>query len=106
MESKLFKADWLTEEFFNNLGYVKVSDDGQCAKYQSTNKAIKHVISGYNQPLWNGQRTIAFNRQYFVKEGVTQYMHLGIKCDGDTRTLFNGVIQTKEDLLSIIKLVD
>lgn len=112
MKTAIFKADWLTDEFFGELGYILVKHDLneyneiQCSTYHSTPKHIKHKITGHNQSCGHGQRVIQFNREYFVKENAIPHIYFGIRDDGNTRTIFDGVVTSKQDILDIIRLVD
>lgn len=95
--------NWLTPNLLLLLGYELISDDGVYGRYQN--------VAGLNVPghgiMPRGKRLISFNRQYTEGRGenAISYVYLGIKEDGGTRTVFNGVLKNEEELRTILSFV-
>lgn len=96
----------ITIEIINSLGYKQnILGNEDIGYYEFVADwdlgAKKHKIKGYNQPLCNDMRFI----NIYVKD-ENDYIDIGIRCDGKSRNLFNGVIQSVDDLKTIIRLID
>ena len=63
-------------------------------------KAKTRVGTKYEQVLWNSQRIININA-----ESIDEFVHIGIKEDGGTRTSFNGLFRNIEELQTILNCV-
>lgn len=100
MPQDLFQADWILPDAMKELGYKKLSDENspEPEYYKYTNEG--GTISPYYGPMFIGKRYIYFNCGY-----VANKLFVGVREDGDTRTVFNGIIETKDELLFILNSV-
>jgi len=76
-------------------GYYKYVSHGGIAKHREGREC--------EQILWDGKRQIWFNCDYAVNDRA---VYCKIYEDAGTRTVFNGVIETEEQLLMILNLVE
>lgn len=84
---------WTEEQFMKSLQFHLISDDGVYAKYGNDHGLI---CPSYGI-LPKDKRTVYFNRGYDEKQGV----FVGVKEDWDTRTVYNGVVDS-EVLLKLV----
>jgi hypothetical protein len=94
---------YLHTYFMLGNGYKLLYKKGNVLEYISdgTNTAKHNVLKGCSQKLGFGQRIF-----YFIYEKANNITHCVVKCDCGTRTIFNGVITSKKDFLTLIKLLD
>lgn len=97
-----FRPFWVEPDYLDKLGFVLEKDEKGYLKY--TNKpGVEFTDYG---KAWGGKRFIYINTTYcnipLIKENCVA---IGVREDGDTRCVFNGVCFTEQDLLTILKLV-
>ena len=86
--------DLFEKDFIESLWYIVVSDDGVCGKAESKIPRGKKVL------YWNRKGR---NIDYFgnpIEFGV----NFGIGDDGDSRTTFNGIVRTREQIELLLEL--
>lgn len=93
---------WLANEHMSlAYGYIETKNhNGYLAFVSDGNIARKHKRKGFNQLLGQGQRIININTN------ESGYFYIGIKCDGGTRTLFDGICSTEEEFQQLLTLID
>lgn len=84
---------WLTEDYLKELGYYKVSDDGQYGVYENEHWIVKSLTYG-NLP--KSYRKLIFNRD--PKIGV----YLGVRSDWDTRYSIQNVVATNREIFETL----
>jgi hypothetical protein len=105
---KIYAPDWVKPEYLAVLGYkddnhADGADNGYY-KYVSHGGIAKHREGREcEQPLWDGKRQIWFNCSYAVEDKA---VYCKIYEDAGTRTVFNGVIMSAEQLNLILSLVE
>ncbi len=86
---------WFNEDFLKENNFKLIKDDGQYGEAES----IKP----------NGYRTLNFNRAgvsvSYEGDKLEPNIAIGLKLDGGTRHGFNGIIYSKEDFITIAKLI-
>jgi hypothetical protein len=99
------QPEWSKEPYMKKLGYELIRDDGEYAKFANAGGTESN---GYG-PMWKHKRTIYFNRGYTIKrEGELsdfEPIFVGIQEDGDTRTVFNGVVDSEKLFIDILNAV-
>ncbi len=86
------KEDLFDKEFIESLGYKVTRDDGVYGEAQSIRPKGKRIMQ------WNREG----RKMNYFGEPIEYGAYFGIREDGDTRTVFNGIVRTKEQ----IKLLD
>lgn len=97
MAKDIFRPLWTQEEYMLSLGYKLIKDDGIYAKYSNIGGLV--CLSYGVMP--ENKRFIYFNGEYDAKQGV----FCGIREDGDTRSVFNGVIDSEITFKLILNAV-
>jgi hypothetical protein len=93
---------FVEEEYMSKIGYNQVNDKDGYLKYE--NKAGLQVAD-YGK-MGRGKRIIYFNCNYYTsikwkKSGV----YMSIREDGDTRTVFSGVVKNVTEFTTILNAV-
>lgn len=104
----LFTPEWVKPEYLAAIGY---KDDGHpdtaekgYYKYVSHGGVAKHREGREcEQILWDGKRQIWFNCSYAPNDNA---VYCKIYEDAGTRTVFNGVLRSAEELKLILNLVE
>lgn len=91
----MYSKDILTEEYLTSLDFEKVLDDGQYGNYH--NKL--GMVSKYYGLMPGKKRIVIFNRD-------KDFLYVKILEDGGTRTVFNGVIQSREIFETILSAIN
>ena len=106
-DSKTYIPDWLNEEQLASMGYKKERHPDEPKGYfrfdSFGGKALHREGRECEQPLWNGKRQLWFNCTYAVKDKA---VYCKIYEDAGSRTVFNGVILSFEQLALILRLVE
>jgi hypothetical protein len=108
IDDRLFKPTFVKPAFMKSIGYVDAKHpDGSLKgyyKYKSEGILAMHREGRkHQQILWGGKRVIYFNCGYCPEDKAVYCL---IKEDGDTRTIFNGVIENAEQLKLILRLAE
>lgn len=107
-ENKIYAPYWIKPDYLEILGY---KDEGHpdtaengYYKYVSFGGKAKHREGREcEQVLWDGKRQIWFNCSYAPNDKV---VYCKIYEDAGTRTVFNGVLMSAEQLNLILNLVE
>lgn len=87
-------ADVFDKDYLNDLGFKLIKFDGQCGIAKSKKAGGKCVISFNLEGI---------SCDYFGNK-VEENVAVGISEDWGTRTVFNGMIRTREQLQMIVEL--
>lgn len=68
-------------------------------------QAVKREGKKFEQPLWDKQRVININTEYYLEDKIPSF-GICVRCDAKTRTIYQGTIETKEQLDLILRLAD
>lgn len=86
---------WFNKDFLKENNFKLTKDDGQYGYAES----IKP----------NGYTTLEFNRKgiglSYSGIKLEPNIAIGLKLDGGTRTVFNGIIYSEKDFIKILKLI-
>ena len=104
---KVHRPYWIFPLLMEELGYELIKDEEGYLKYQN-----KAGADSYTAERWNskshygkqarGKRFIYFNTTF---NPADQEVFMGIKEDGDTRTVYNGVVRSREEMVLILNSV-
>lgn len=86
--------DLFEKEFIESLGYEVISDDGVYGKAESTRAKGMTILS------WNREGTTI---NYFGDK-IEYGAFFGIQKDGGTRTAYNGLVRTREQVEMFVEL--
>jgi len=105
MEKKVYRPSWVEPMHLAKLGYKLISDKDGYLKYASSweLKALHRKGRKHEQLLGDEKRFIYFNLTFSPDEEI---VFCGIKEDGDSRTVYNGVLAEKSQLELILNLVE
>ena len=102
-ETFTHRPAFIEKEAMQERGYEQTNDRDGYLEYQSIGgKAIKRKGRAFEQALGNKQRVININTKSY-DEGV---FYLGIRCDGNTRTIFSGSCDTEEFFNRLLEMCD
>ena len=93
--------DWVQPEEMLKLGYILNPSSSISGYYKYYNKL--NVVGNTYGPMPIGKRLIQINASDYDKY---KFVFVGIKEDGGTRTVFNGICYTQDDLIKILSLVN
>lgn len=101
----IYRPSWVEPEYLAGLGYKLISDAEGYLKYSSyfNYKALHRAGRKHEQRLGNDKRIIYFNLTFSPEE---QLVFCCIKEDGDSRTVYNGVLTEETQLKLILSLVE
>ncbi|HRW21312.1 MAG TPA: hypothetical protein P5509_05010 [Bacteroidales bacterium] len=92
---KQYEKDLFSKDFLKRLGFEITKDDGQYGKAESIRPKGKILLS------WNRDGA---HCDYFGTP-ITEYnAFFGVEEDGGTRTAFNGIVYSEQDIERILKL--
>ena len=102
---EVYRPSFIEPDLMSELGYKLVADKDGYLKYTSSwdLKAKHREDRKYEQLLGDDKRIIYFNLTYSPEENL---LFCQIREDGDTRTVYNGVIFDRDQLIMILKLVE
>lgn len=105
LDSQKEKFSFLLPNNMKLLGFdcVKDKNDGY---YQYVNDGTKHYNKDYNTqfPEPKGKVIVYVNINY-TGEKFTNLPHVGIGQDGDSRTVYNGVVPTEDFLVTLFNFI-
>jgi len=106
---KIFRPYWVEPEYMISLGYELVSDKDGYLKYQNSPGKVSSRIDIWHkdkpverQLMSRGKRFIYINCTYAPN---LKCIFVGIREDGDTRTVFNGIVENKKGLKFLLESV-
>lgn len=101
MDKQFYRPEWVEPKFLAEQGYKLINDNDGYLKYESSweLKAITLRGKKHEQLLGNGKRLIFFNTGVLTKEEIVM---CSIREDGDTRTVFQGYIDSEEFLIKLL----
>jgi hypothetical protein len=102
---EIIRPNWIEPKEMKKIGYQLISDKDGYLKYENV---AGHIFPSYGKSC-RGKRIIYFNTTDAIFERDTidteNMIFMGIKEDADTRTVYNGVVNSKELLISILNYV-
>lgn len=102
MNKQLFLSVETIISTLEEFGYISTNNKIlPYLEFISTNKSKLHLNTKYEQLLGNGQRIINVNCEQL---NIQNYVYFGIKEDGGTRTSFNGVIKSIDQLKTLLEI--
>jgi hypothetical protein len=105
MSKQIYRPDWVEPEHLATLGYKLISDKNGYLKYESSweLKAMHRSGRSHEQLLGDGKRIIYFNCTYLPEDCL---VFCQIREDGDTRTVYNGVLTEASKLELLLRIVE
>jgi len=93
----MFRPDFIEEDNMLKLGFILISDKDNYLKYVNNGKIHYNVDYNDKFPEPKGKVYLYFNCNYNGKD-----LFLGIRQDGDTRNVYNGICNSEEFLKTLL----
>lgn len=101
---EVYRPHWVEPDYMKSIGYELVSDVRGYLKYESkwAYGPVERRGTKYESVIGNGKRIIYVNCTFSPEEN---HVYLGVREDGDSRSVFGGICRSSEELVLILDLV-
>lgn len=104
---KVCRPFWIFPLTMEELGYELIKDEEGYLKYQNkagadSYTAMRWKSGSHYGKMAKGKRFIYFNTTFNPKDDE---IFMAIKEDGDTRTVYNGIVRSREEMVLILNSV-